>query len=130
MIQSAPTHTMEKPKFTSAKIKKLMQADNDVGRVAAPALTLAGDNAIACRLAAIIQHMEMYSPCMLTSCSLPHACTGKSVELFASELITKAAAVMAKDDKSSKTLTIQHMCARARPPPKMYRRSPAAPLPL
>lgn len=33
---------MEKPRFSSAKIKKLMQADDEVGRVAAPALTLVG----------------------------------------------------------------------------------------
>ena len=31
---------MAKPKFAAARVKKLMQEDDDVGRVAAPALTL------------------------------------------------------------------------------------------
>ena len=74
---------MAKPKFAPGRIKKMMQEDDEIGRVAAAALPV----------------------------------VGKSIESFARDLITKAAAISEKDEDAKKTLAAAHIkqCVEAEP---------------
>jgi len=67
---------VRKPTYRQGRLKKMMQADDDVGRIATPALDL----------------------------------VGRSLELFAAELVRKAAAMAANDSSAGKqALTATHI---------------------
>lgn len=72
-----------KPRFSAAKIKRMMQEDDDVGRIASDVPPL----------------------------------MSQSIELFAADLIKKAAAIAAKDESARKTVTVEHIkqCVEAEP---------------
>ena len=95
-----------KPRFPAARIKKMMQVDEDVGRIAA------GVPPLVCARPA---YPEPTHTCGRSECAAA-ARTAKCLELFGAELLEKATAAASREE--SKCVQVCHMCVASCPPPK------------
>jgi hypothetical protein len=96
----------DRPRFPAARIKKMMQADEDVGRIAA------GVPPLVCELPPF--PASPATPTLQAEAGLPVACTAKCLELFGAALLEKATAAASRQETS--ILQVSHMCASSQRP--------------